>query len=182
MPRKKVQLRPVVILNLLCKISYNSRISAAAAAAAGTARHRFSAANKHCLHFQKWRHLFACSCLSYKICLKSPCTSISASSAVLAVQGLLRHILTVSWGFWHSRMLKEVFVHLKVSWISVISNSKHGGEPKPMQWYCQSLRWVNSKLWDLCCVKNSVQKWIFSVDRSLYARGNCVCVFGPSCT
>ena len=28
-----------------------------------------------------------------KICLKSPCTSISASSAVLAVQGLLRHIL-----------------------------------------------------------------------------------------
>ena len=28
-----------------------------------------------------------------KMCLKSPCTSISASSAVLAVQGLLRQIL-----------------------------------------------------------------------------------------
>ena len=28
-----------------------------------------------------------------KICLKNPCTSISASSAVLVVQGLLRQIL-----------------------------------------------------------------------------------------
>ena len=28
-----------------------------------------------------------------KLCSKSPCTTISASSAVLAVQGLLRHIL-----------------------------------------------------------------------------------------
>ena len=28
-----------------------------------------------------------------KMCLKIPCTSISASSAVLAVQGLLRQIL-----------------------------------------------------------------------------------------
>ena len=28
-----------------------------------------------------------------KVCIKSPCTSISASSAVLAVQGLLRQIL-----------------------------------------------------------------------------------------
>ena len=38
-----------------------------------------------------------------KICLKSPCTSISASSAVLVVQGLLRHILVSLFTFvrWH---------------------------------------------------------------------------------
>ena len=41
------------------------------------------------------QHRLQTEIIACKICLKSPCTSISASNAVLAVQGLLRHILQI---------------------------------------------------------------------------------------
>ena len=45
---------------------------------------------------------FSDSFTTTKMCLKSPCTSISASNAVLAVQGLLRHILQGDHAWWFS--------------------------------------------------------------------------------
>ena len=58
-----------------------------------------------------------------KICLKSPCTSISASSAVLAVQGLLRQSLEDI--FFHIRLVSATFSFLehKLQFPSAFVNS-----------------------------------------------------------
>ena len=49
--------------------------------------------------------------LRHKMCLKSPCTSTSASSAVLAVQGLLRQILN-SFPFLYCQILQMTLLNI----------------------------------------------------------------------